>query len=127
MAKLFTISVISWLVALVAFAGTAWRSGRASTHDVVSFGFWGGLAAFTAGAVVFAPVMFRLRHRVQNLWAFIGAGAGLAVVPVVLFAALLDSLGALFSGIAALFFGIFMVFGVCFGAGFYSGYVRRSA
>ncbi len=127
MAKLFAISLISWLGALVGFAGIAWLSGRASTQDVVSLGFWGGLVALTAGAVVFAPVMFTLRHRVQSLWGFIGAGAGLAVVPVVVFAALLDSLGGLFSGIAALFLGIFMVFGVCFGTGFYWAYVRRSA
>jgi len=126
MAKLIAIVVFSWLAALATLAIVAWLPGRASTQDVVSLCFWGGLVALTA-TLVYAPAMFTLRHRAQSVWTFMAASAVLAIVPVVLFAALLDSFSGLLSGVAALLLGTFAVFGVCFGAAFYWSYVRRPA
>jgi len=128
MARFLLITAVSWLAAVAAFVTYSWAAGgRASRADVLSLFYWGGAAALLAAAVVFVPVMHAMRQKFSAMWAFVAAGGGLSLAPLVLSAIIWDSLSSLISGIGALFFTVFLIFGACFGAGFHRAHVGRRA
>ena len=128
--KLLAISVLSWIIGLVAYV-TALKllSGQTiSGGDVNAVLGWSGLAAAVAVGLAFAPVMFALRRRLSSrsagLWLFPLVGALLGVLPVLLILAVWSPnvFHAVFSPEAGLFFCMFATFGAVFGAAFFRAY-----
>jgi hypothetical protein len=133
--KLIAASLFSWLVGIGAYVWALWAfwGQRVSSGDLNAVLFWSAFASTAAIVVVYAPVMFALRERLDSnrntWWAYATVGAVLGVLPVGLITRIWSphSAKALVSPEAMLFFCMFAVFGAVFGAGFFFAYCRGSA